>query len=259
MDDKNYSWFNEKVRRHKGNIGLLTGGESRLVVLDFDDESYFNACEELPLTFTVLTAKKGMKHLYYYLKGDSFRYFGIDRYVHSTEGVVADLNSLKAIEKLRQSRTPAMFQAGLKSANIRFKRVCDVMADGGRVICPGSIIDGKYYYVLTDMPIQTITKEHLMKALGLQESDFRCQKPRARNPKSNIQHPEKVEQAIKALEHIGLKRSNTKHFNCLRHGSEGGMCLHVMDDGKIYCFHEKKCWFDVHSYIDDAIAGGFLK
>ena len=277
--ENNYPFFHSKVHNHNGNLGLLTG-YGDILVLDFDDGSFYDSvCKKLPITFTVASGKKKKPHLYYYLKhedvkvGDAsdgipanpslfissqnplmFRYFGIDKYYDKKAGcIITHLKRILAIDKVRQAMNTMNFQKWLESNGLSLKRVCDVMADGGRIICPGSSIERRYYSISLHNPIAEVTKEQLELALGVKIRDSKIRKEYS----SIKPQPQKVEQAIQALLHIGLVRSDERHFNCLFHHSDGGACVHIMPDARIYCFHEQRCWKDVHAYIDEAIEGGY--
>lgn len=254
--ENNYPFFHEKVKEHSGNIGILTG-KHNLIVIDYDDESYYQqTCQRLPFTFTVRSAKKKKAHMYYYLKGEMFRYFGIDKYYDNKMGyVITNLKRITAIDKVRGSMKAIEFQEWLKSHNLAFKRVCDVMADGGRIICPNSVCDRAYYDIAVDSPIMPITREELENVfqVNLQNISFK-RKNCDFFTKSDIK---KVEMTIIALEKIGLKRSMKQHFNCPFHDSEGGKCLSIMDSGMLHCFHCGKTWQDVQYLIDDMIQSGW--
>lgn len=115
--DKCYPFFHTTFMAHQGNYGVLSG-HGQLVIIDFDDWSYWNLKQAmLPQTFTVRTAKKRAYHYYYILKGEMFKTIGID---------------------------------------IGEKRVCDVMGHNGRCVGPGSMIDGKGYEIAVNVPIREI-------------------------------------------------------------------------------------------------------
>ena len=122
-NDKNcYHFFDPRLMEHKGNYGVVTG-YGNLVVLDFDELGFYNEiADQLPPTFTVLSAGKRLPHLYYILKGEMFRKVGIDK---------------------------------------DNKRVLDVQADRCGIIGPNSKIEKILYDVHKDIPIANITIEHL--------------------------------------------------------------------------------------------------
>jgi len=118
-----YPFFEEKLRRHRGNYIICTGF-GNLIVLDFDDRDYYNSVVgKLPPTFTVLSAGKKLPHLYYIL-------------------------------------TDSMIKK--KAINGHDKRtLCDIQASGCGVICPGSSIERRYYTVVNDREISNISLEEL--------------------------------------------------------------------------------------------------
>lgn len=127
---KNYPSHHVKISMHLdsgGNIGLVTGYSS-LIVIDFDDKDYQDIkAKLLPKTFTVLSANKRLKHLYYTLEGEMIRKIGI------------------GIEK----------------------RLADIQAGKETIVCPPSSINGRCYDVANESPIANISCETLTKVFGI--------------------------------------------------------------------------------------------
>lgn len=207
-----YPFFHTKVIEHlkaNGNIGILTGFDN-LIVIDFDDRGYYrktNPRKNLPLTFCVKTANKKMYHLYYYLKGEIFQTIGVD------------------VDK---------------------KRMVDIMGAKGKVVCPPSSIDRKYYTVVSDLPIAHITLNEIMAIFKVK-------------PKRSVEYTgkqgkcdnEAVMKAIEVLKHNNIIQNGERHFKCPHHPSIGGKCLYIGDDGHLFCFHCKVWYQDVHKFVDD--------
>jgi hypothetical protein len=77
QNKNNYLYNDEEFLKHKGNYGVCTG-YNNLLVIDFDDlDAWEKLKDELPKTFAVKTASKGMPHLYYYC--DDVSNFAINR------------------------------------------------------------------------------------------------------------------------------------------------------------------------------------
>src|SRR3990167_4594121 len=125
-----YGFFQPKLLNHLlrgGNAGVICG-YGNLIVIDFDDLDYQNEkAPLLPKTFTCRSARKGLKHFYYILKGDMISKIGI--------GVD--------------------------------KRLCDIMGNKSPINCPPSSINGKIYFVVDETPIQEIDYETLSKIFGI--------------------------------------------------------------------------------------------
>lgn len=121
----NFTFDDEKIRKHKGNIGVVCG-YNNLVVVDIDknpDETLNLLLEKLPKTFCVKTGKQGY-HLYYF---------------------VDDIKNLKS--------TCLDFNGSH----------LDIQAQGKQVVCPGAIHPEtkKEYEVFLDKPIVHINSSML--------------------------------------------------------------------------------------------------
>lgn len=129
----NYPYFHTKIQNHLkkgGNYGVVCG-IGGLLVIDFDDRSYYNKMIEsgmLPPTFTVLSAGKRLPHLYYHYKGSEFQKIGVD-------------------------------ECGV--------RVCDIQSFKCGVVAPNSSAGGRYYDIDNYHPISEITLLQLKKAFNI--------------------------------------------------------------------------------------------
>mgnify|MGYP006921328074 CR=1 FL=1 len=193
----NYVFFDEKLMRHKGNYGVVTG-PGNLIVLDFDDINYYNSVvNKLPPTFTVLSARKKLPHMYYLLDGEMFKKVGID---------------------------------------VNGKRVLDIQGDRSGIVGPNSSVDRAYYQVTNSIPIKHITPEVLMAIFKFSP------KKRTEFKGETKMLPEEIKKTTEVLALIGLKQTKPLMYKCPFHDMAGTGNLHVLDDGRIYCFHEQKTW-----------------
>jgi hypothetical protein len=129
--DNCFTFYDNRIKAHLesgGNIGIATGHGS-LIVIDFDDAQYQKEkAYQLPPTFIVRTALKGLQHHYYILEGKMFKKIGID---------------------------------------MGEKRVCDIQAARAAVVCPPSTINTKCYSVVNDAEIAEIDCAALSKILNV--------------------------------------------------------------------------------------------
>lgn len=227
--DNNYMFFDSKLLEYINNgynIGIC-GGFGRLIVIDFDDKEYQEQKEkELPRTFTVRTAGKGLKHKYYLLKGDMISKVGVDT---KKARECSNCGGFGYLENKEQKCLMCEERGFIIEA---FKtRVADIQAGKSGVICPPSKIDRKCYSVIDETPIAEITLEKLSKVFGI--NSFKH--PRKRDFKDEY-HPEKIQKAIDLFKLLGIERTNKRHFKCPFHQSINKQSLHIFDDGGIFCF-----------------------
>lgn len=201
----NYRFFDPKLLAHQGNYGVI-GGPGNLIIIDFDNRDYYEEVKnQLPRTFTVLSAGRKLPHLYYLLDGDMF-----------------------------------------KKTNIRGednKVLADIQAQGAGVVGPGSTIGRRYYSVVNDVDIATITSQQIQDVLKVYpERKVIYNRP-------SINNPEKVELAIRILSELKIKRTKNTLFQCPFHAMAGQGNLSIMPNGFLYCFHEVKCWHDISEFL----------
>ena len=121
------------------------------------------------------------------------------------------------------------------------KRVCDIQSARCGVVGPGSIINRCKYSVRDDeVEIAWITPEKIKEIFGL---EYLRKVVPARHSKPR---PIVEKRTITALEKLGVKRTHGELYKCPFHDMSGKGNLCVLDTGRIYCFHEEKCW----EYID---------
>lgn len=219
---KNYTWYDDRLQDHiqsGKNYGVVTG-YGNLIIIDFDDKDYYDSKKDLlPETFTVQTACKRLFHKYYILKGKRIKKIGID---------------------------------------INEKRVCDIQSNGTGIIGATSKIGKNYYDISVDKSIATISFKQLNEIFEL---DLINQKKKNYEAKTKLMmekgkvYPEKISKTIRELQSMGLAQKRDRHFNCPLHESQGGDCLHVMDNGSIFCFHCQS-WF---SNVNHLLEGVLLK
>ena len=128
------------------------------------------------------------------------------------------------------------------------KRVCDIQAAGSGVIGPGSTYNRKYYSVMYDDPIATIEIEKLVELFHIQPKI-----PKKYTGKTAEDSPVAVKQALKVLTHLKVDRGSERHFKCPFHASESGKCLHLFENGGLYCFHCTRRWTDVQEFAADLL------
>ena len=121
--DNNYLYFEQDLLKAGNNYGVATG-HGGLIVLDFDDETYYNQVKDLlPTTFTVLSARRKLPHLYYFLEGEM-------------------ISKAKVLNEQKET-------------------LVDIQAHGAGVVAPGSTVNKAQYSILHNKPIATITKDKL--------------------------------------------------------------------------------------------------
>ena len=210
----NYPFFHEKILewlKEGNNYGVLCGCNN-LIVLDFDNKEFYDSIAyQLPPTFTVLSAGKRLPHMYYLLSAEDTMF--------------------KKIAIMGKDK----------------KVICDIMADRCPIVGPGSKIDRKYYNVSNDRNIATISRMELSTAFG--DLFKPRQKKEYTGPTKNS--PEKVEKAIKVMELIKVRRTGDTLFECPFHLMAGKGNLSVMENGRIWCFHENRLWYDVFDFADE--------
>ncbi len=207
----NYMFFEPKLLKHirfGGNVGIITGVNS-LIVIDFDDKAYQNAkARLLPKTFTVRSAGKGLRHMYYYLKGDMIKKIGID--------------------------------------NADKVRVADIQAGRYGAVCPPSKVNRRYYSVVDNSPISEITKTRLAEVFGLDK--LKVKKYISHKRYQDKGEPELVRKTLSLFKLLGLERSSRLAFKCPFHESVNGACLTVMPTSHIYCFHCQRYFPDYEEF-----------
>lgn len=125
--DNCYQFFHTKLLDHlkaNGNYGVCLG-YGNLICLDFDNYGFYESVrEQLPYTFSVVSAKKRAPHYYYILQGDMVKKIGVD---------------------------------------IDGKRALDIQAYHSGIVGPGSTIDRRFYSVYNpNRQIASITIQQLM-------------------------------------------------------------------------------------------------
>jgi hypothetical protein len=209
--DNCYRFFHPKVLSSEHNLGVVTG-YGGLIVIDFDDRQFYKSkgtLKNLPLTFCVRTATKELYHLYYVYKGDMFKKIAIK--------------------------------------DDKGKVLCDIQAEGGAAICPPSMINGKPYKIVTDLPIAEVTLEDLQKVFN-----FTPEKKREWHGEAKANF-ELFNNAVKFMEKQGIRRTGYYKFECPFHPSVGGSNLAVFPDGALKCFHCDRYFSTVHYFIDELL------
>lgn len=211
-----YQFNDPKLQNHilkGGNYGVVTG-YGNLIVLDFDNKEFYDSVKnQLPQTFTVLSATKRMPHLYYHLKAEMIKKKGID---------------------------------------IDSKRVCDIQAYHNGVVAPESKVNERSYDVLLPCQIVTIAKQSLedIFKVKLQYVNPNITEGFAITQAASPS-PELVTLAIKQLTLAKVERTHQRLWKCYKHDMNGIGNLTVMPNGRLYCFHCQTLWLSAQQYIDD--------
>jgi len=216
-DTRNYTHDHYILQNHlwtRNNYGVVCG-INQLIVLDFDhDEFYADAQKYLPETFTVLSARKRLPHLYYVLDGEMF------------------------------ARTTVRAKDGTT--------LMDIQAARSGVIGPGSMVDGRTYDIIRDIPLQTISLEFITSLFQLRTSRV-YSGPRIED------NPEAILRTRTALERLGLEPQRNGNFKCPFHPMHGFGNLNVFAEGYIHCFHCQRTWFDLEQFIINFCEQGGLR
>ena len=240
--DNCFPFFHSVFATYIGNYGVACG-YSGLVVLDFDDRTYYEQkIKELPKTFVVRTALKKLYHVYLILDGEMFKKVGIDLYESSEffKGFMTE-------EQLSKFTDSDRLKKYLNEGTVKKVRVCDIQAEGAGVVGPNSSIGRKYYDVVVDVPIAHITTASLQAIFP-----FKAQK-KVWMEKTTEEHPEAVKNVLTVLQHLKIEQTGERHFNCPFHVSSGKHCLWVTPEAGLFCFHCNKRYSDIHSFVDDVI------
>jgi len=238
--DKNYSYNHPRLIEHlkrNGNYGVCCGKGS-LVVLDFDNLDFYNSViDKLPPTFSVMTAMKQMYHLYYFIEGTMIKKIGIDKiYDIKNKRIILNLEEQERI--LKENTKEELIKS------YKLVRVCDIQAFRAGVVAPGSRINKKYYNVVNNRKITTITKEII--------KDISQVHPVNKQSYSNNiipPCPEKEKFVREGLIKIGVEQITSTHYKCPFHDMDGKGNLSVMSSGSIYCFHCQKYWYNIEDFI----------
>ena len=211
--DGNYSIYDRRLHEHLkqgGNYGVVAG-QGNLIVLDFDDENYYESIKrQLPETFTVLSAGRRLPHLYYILDGEMFKKTSV-----------------------RDNKD---------------KTLCDVQAARCGIIAPGSCIERRYYEVTRDKRIAAISIKQLQNIFGGQSGDL-TKKPRDLTQKI-VPNSKEEALAHHILRVLNIKTNGNRLYQCPFHSMNGKGNLSVMSSGKLYCFHEQRTWHSVFDFAE---------
>ena len=210
--ENNYHFFSDKLLNHLkagGNYGVLCGHGS-LIALDFDNREFYDSiANQLPPTFTTLSAGKRLPHMYYLLSAEDTMFKKI--VINDREGKV----------------------------------VCDIMADNSPIVGPGSKINRKYYNITNNRNIAEISLQELSEAFG---DLFKPTKRREyTGPIGN--NPKEVEKTVTVLLKLGILRFGNTLFKCFKHDMNGKGNLSVMENGRIWCFHCQTLWRTIEEFV----------
>lgn len=252
-----YMFFEPKLLTHLrfgNNIGICTGINS-LIVIDFDDKEYQDLkVPFLPPTFTVLSAGKRLKHLYYHLIGEMIAKVGVDK--HVLNGLEMSLNDY---QMLKAENSPQSLNILIKLKKLIITRRMDIQAAGNGICCPPSSVDGRLYSVVNDVPIANIECSELMnvfseKTVSGKPSPFGgiefSEKKKSKNFRTDVQ-PDKIQHTLDVLEELGVIRTNTRHYKCPFHNMAGAGNLFVGDSGHLHCFNCNRHWNTVEGFRED--------
>ncbi len=226
----NYMFFENKLLNHLnngGNIGVVTGINS-LIVIDFDDKEYQDLkVRLLPKTFVTKSANKRLQHRYYLLEDKMIKKIGIDYVKCAYCGV-------KGIFPNVSTKCPI---CGKKKFSLhklsKCYRLADIQAGGYGAVCPPSNIKDRCYQIIDDSSIAHIDCKTLNKVFGIK--DFK--ESRKRKFEESKEQPKKIQETIDLFKKLGIKRTNDRHFQCPHHAMHGSGNMWVGNSGEIHCFH----------------------
>jgi len=209
--DNNYQYNDPRLLNHNGNYGVVCG-IGRLVVLDFDDLDYYNEVKgKLPETFTVLSARRGLPHMYYYYLNDMVRKLSV--------------------------------------RDDKERTLLDIQAAGSGVVGPGSRYGYKFYRVDKNLPIAYLSQADIMDIFKVVPKHHTAR--RISFSHFAKEQPEKIKRTIEVLTSNKIERTMDRHFRCALHEMSGNGNLYVMDDGAVYCFHTQKYWKTPEQYLKE--------
>lgn len=199
---KNNYKFNDKnfiAWLDAGNSYGVCGGYGKLLVVDFDDPTFEEEfIPKLPDTFTIKTGGGG-KHLYYF---------------------VDDAASFKILGKEKNT-------------------LADIQGRGKQVIGAGSLHpSGKYYEVVEDVPIASITLKSLKIIFSehLKDNKKGIGWDNVWDKETTVQQIKDKVSLISMLSEYGYNTSKNPTICGLGHGSKGGSCF-SFNDHLWNCFH----------------------
>ena len=185
----NYMFFESKLLNHifkGGNIGIVTGIDS-LIVIDFDDKDYQNLkIKLLPKTFVTKSANKGLQHRYYFLDDKMIKKIGID-YVKC-----AYCNGKGIFPNVGRNCPMCGKRKFSLHKSSKCYRLADIQAKGYGAVCPPSHIKDKCYSVVDDKPIAYIDCKTLNKVFGIKE----FKEARKRSFKTEEIQPKKIQEIL---------------------------------------------------------------
>lgn len=209
QDTNNYSYDSPILSNHinsKKSYGIATG-YGNLVVVDLDNALVNQTIIQgklFPETFTIKTAGKGLNHFYFY---------------------VDDPQSFKIMDENKIT-------------------IADIQGKGKQVIGPGTIINGKSYEVVNDVPIVTTNIQFLRDMLSKfgpitqKEKKENWQQIMPQREQDNTVDEIKRRQSISGLlleNGIDISVNPTR---CPLHTSMKGKCLSFDDNKGLWkCFH----------------------
>lgn len=189
----NYSYNDEKIIKFldKNNTYGIVTGYGNLIVLDFDNPEFQNKIEpQLPKTFTIKTAGKGLHHKYYFIDNpESFK--------------ILDINK---------------------------NTLMDGQGKGKQVVAPNSIINNKKYEIIDDIPINNITKIELSNILKPYINiDKQIEKENQKEKDTDCQDIKRKISIPDLLQSFGIDTSQNP-TECPLHSSVKGKCLSFNND-----------------------------
>lgn len=123
------------------------------------------------------------------------------------------------------------------------KRVLDIQGAGAGVVGPGSSIGKNIYQVIVNVPLATISKQFLIDM-------FAVDMKKKIDYKGDASHqPDKVKLAKEIFEKLGIEKTREYHYRCPFHAMNGGGNLTIISTGRIYCFHEQRCWHTIWDFV----------
>lgn len=208
----NFYAYESDLEKHietGGNYCVVTGYDN-ICVVDFDHPDIDALAAEMPFfqnTFTVRSATKRLKHVYFKIKGE--------------EG-----SSFKWLDD--QSQT-----------------LLDVQYTGRNVIGYGSTINGNEYSLECDADVKWVEFDELVESLATlfrKHPEYKCTLSADNAPKVKKADNEEIAEIrrcvkiVDLLKEAGVNTKGKKNTDCPFHSSQGGACFSYTDD-KFNCFH----------------------
>jgi hypothetical protein len=136
--------------------------------------------------------------------------------------------------------------------DINTKRVCDVQAYRCGIVAPGSSIGTAKYTMINNRKISLISAKFLEQVLNckfkyVSDDSVMHEKQYIDKKSGNLT----LNYLVSVLNFIGIKRTGVYKYQCPFHAMSNNGNLVIYPDGKLYCFHEQRCWTSIDHFKHD--------